>query len=891
MRKTGIIISICLCILTFANAQSQDKREFILVLNSVNFDEAWTSGIYQSINETFNDALYTVKAEELMVPTITSLEEAQQRRQRLLEKYPQRPKVVVFIGDPGWILCRSIFDNEWKEVSILICNSRETMPAHMKDLISRNLFTEKTMVPADRSLEGYNVTVLQLPFFVKETLELMLHIQPSIKKIAFLTDNRYISLCAQKELEETMLSQFPALNLEILSTPQLSTEQLLDTISRYNSETGILYYSWFARYYAKNDNSNYLNDNIQRIVYGFAHYPVFVLADQQVENGNFAGGHYISLSDFSQATIETLQKILGGTPARDIPPQMGGAPHTYLNYRHLTMHNTDSRLYPNNAIYYQRPPTFFEQNKFAMISMVSFICAIIIILIMRIRFYWQKRQQKEHEYELLAEFRRMIDNMPVIYVRQMLIFNEEGEAIDFIYLNINHAYEKFFDCPREEVINKRFTQMKWKFPRLQQIQDIGIARSGTFSAQTENGKMTFYDAMVFSDTDGVVDIFYIDKTEAHHGWMKNEEKRLQLKALNDRYLLLLNASQMNAWTYDIENQIIHFDTIFLPIGKEIDAGRQITVNDFYYLIHPEERKQTIGYFEDLREERISNMLHVEYRIQLNNEYLWLESNAIVGKRDKKGKPIELIGGTMNISSRKKVEEEIRKREKAQESSRLKSAFLANMSHEIRTPLNAIVGFSTLLLEEEDPEEKKEFVSIIENNNKLLLQLINDILDLSKIEAGTLEFVYTDLDLNALLSEIEQSSRLRLHNPDVQIIFENRLPSCFIHTERNRLTQTITNLLNNAIKFTEKGSIRFGYSREEGLLRFYVQDSGCGIPQDKVKDVFGRFVKLNNFQQGTGLGLSICKTIVEKMGGTIGVASKEGEGSLFWFTIREVPSDI
>lgn len=889
MRKTGLIICICLYFLTLANAQNQDKREFILVLNSVNFNEAWTSGIYQSIDDTFDGALYSVKAEELMVPTITSLEEAQQRRRQLLEKYPQRPKVVVFIGDPGWILCRSIFDNEWKEVPVLICNSRETMPAHIEYLISRNLFTEKTMAPADRLLEGYNVTVLQLPFFIKETLELMLQIQPSIINIAFITDNRYISLCAQKELEETMLSQFPTLNLDILSTPQLSTEQLLDTISRYNSKTGVLYYSWFARYYTKNNDSNYLNDNIQRIVYGFAHHPVFVLADQQVDNGNFAGGHYISLSDFSQATVATLQKILDGTPARNIPPQMGGAPHTYLNYRHLTMHNTDRRLYPNNAIYYQRPPTFFEQNKLAMISMLSFICAIIIIFIMRFRFYWQKRQQKEREYELLSGFRRMIDNMPVIYVRQSLIFNEKGEVVDFLYLNINHAYETYFDCPREEVINKRFTQMKWKFPRLQQIQDIGIASSGTFSVPAENGTVAFYDVMVFPDTEGVVDLFCINKTEAHHGWMKNEEKRLQLKALNDRYLLLLNASQMNAWTYDIENRTIHFDIIFLPIGKDMDADRQITVNDFYNLIHPEEQIQTIGYFEDLIHERISNMLHIEYRIQLNNEYIWLESSAIVGKRDKEGKPIELIGGTMNISSRKKIEEEIRKREKAQESSRLKSAFLANMSHEIRTPLNAIVGFSTLLLEEEDPEEKREFVSIIENNNKLLLQLINDILDLSKIEAGTLEFVYTDLDLNALLSEIEQSSRLRLSNPDVQIIFENRLPSCFIHTERNRLTQTITNLLNNAIKFTNKGSIRFGYSREKAMLRFYVQDSGCGMPQDKVKDVFGRFVKLNNFQQGTGLGLSICKTIVEKMGGKIGVTSKEGEGSLFWFTIREIPS--
>ena len=232
-----------------------------------------------------------------------------------------------------------------------------------------------------------------------------------------------------------------------------------------------------------------------------------------------------------------------------------------------------------------------------------------------------------------------------------------------------------------------------------------------------------------------------------------------------------------------------------------------------------------------------------------------------------------------------VRQEIREREKAEEANRLKSAFLANMSHEIRTPLNAIVGFSTLLANEENLEERQEFIKIIENNNELLLQLINDILDLSKIEAGTLEFIYSDVDVNSLLTEIEQSYRIRNRHPEIQIFFEERLPQCIIHTERNRLTQVINNLLTNSMKFTTRGSIRFGYRQEGNRLRFYVKDTGCGIPADKIDSVFGRFVKLNNFQQGTGLGLSICKTIVEKLGGEMGVESEEGVGTLFWFTIK------
>ena len=240
----------------------------------------------------------------------------------------------------------------------------------------------------------------------------------------------------------------------------------------------------------------------------------------------------------------------------------------------------------------------------------------------------------------------------------------------------------------------------------------------------------------------------------------------------------------------------------------------------------------------------------------------------------------------NVTEKVRAEDELRHaKEVAEQSDRLKSAFLANMSHEIRTPLNAIVGFSELLAGASEEEERQEYVNIIQSNNATLLQLIGDILDLSKIEANTLEFIYSDVDINELLSEIEKSSRLKVSG-QVEVCFERQLPVCTIRTEKNRLTQVITNLVNNAIKFTHRGSIRFGYGEdaEAGMLRFYVADTGTGIPSDKIDKVFGRFVKLDTFAQGTGLGLSISQMIVEKLGGRIGVESEEGKGATFWFTI-------
>ncbi|WP_308550463.1 ATP-binding protein [uncultured Parabacteroides sp.] len=239
-----------------------------------------------------------------------------------------------------------------------------------------------------------------------------------------------------------------------------------------------------------------------------------------------------------------------------------------------------------------------------------------------------------------------------------------------------------------------------------------------------------------------------------------------------------------------------------------------------------------------------------------------------------------------IDKQKEDEIELRKaKDKAEESDRLKSAFLANMSHEIRTPLNAIVGFSNLLTIAESEEERDEYINIISSNNELLLQLINDILDVAKIEAGTLEFIDSEIDINALLSDIEQSSRLKAPE-GVQVSFVEKMPYCIIMSDKNRLVQVVTNFINNAIKFTKEGSIRFGYRHKDGKLLFYVSDTGCGIEPEKKDLVFNRFVKLNSFAQGTGLGLAICQMIVKKLDGEIGVESELGEGSTFWFTLPD-----
>lgn len=342
---------------------------------------------------------------------------------------------------------------------------------------------------------------------------------------------------------------------------------------------------------------------------------------------------------------------------------------------------------------------------------------------------------------------------------------------------------------------------------------------------------------------------------------------------------LLKTQDIRQWDFDVKTKELTLYNI-----NDVSCSYVYNEVEFLTTIHPEDREAVCAFFVDMLDGQKSRL---SIQCREKNEldvFRWLDIHVVALEFDKKGNAVKYTGMKRDIDEEKrKAEEMILLRDEAEESNRLKSTFLANMSHEIRTPLNAIVGFSQLLSSAESEEEANEFVRLISINNQLLLKLIGDILDISKIEAGQMEFVTHKVDIVSLLEDIQ-----RIYIPkmpeNVSLLTEIPDDLMFVETDKMRFTQVISNFLNNAIKYTVRGSITIGYTRNDKNIRFFVRDTGVGISEENKEKVFQRFTKLNHFVQGTGLGLSICQAIVSRMNGKIGVESEVGKGSEFWFTM-------
>lgn len=600
------------------------------------------------------------------------------------------------------------------------------------------------------------------------------------------------------------------------------------------------------------------------------------------------GGYFWTDSEIKKHLLPVIKTRLDGAshPHRVETTAMG-TPPSVINYADYIESGLLLGLCPDDTVFGMKPPTFFERNKYYLALFFSLMALAVIYVI------WLRRalHERSRRLEIMRSYSSLVENMPVLYARVELIFDPGARIIDYVYREVNPTFEKYI-LPKEKILGKKYSELNPDYsPELpDRYSELNDNRQITFQYYLEKTKTHLTVISIHSKTKGCVDVFGVDNTEL-------VLTQQMLKSTNHKLSAALDAADMTPWKWDLQTGLLSCNVshdLYVTEEEVTHDGNLIIVptSACFAKICDEDRERVRDAFERLANGETQKMRE-EYRVgrqwllsPQQNE--WVEVRAAVDERDANGKPLSLIGTSMTVTQRKEMEEAlVQAKVKAEEANTLKSSFLANISHEIRTPLNAIVGFSSLLVSAERgiSEEKQEYINIIENNNTLLLQLISDVLDLSKIEAGTMEFDYAPVDVHGLFIELEDTFRLRNKKSGICICYHRRTTECVVKADRNRLVQVMMNLMNNAVKFTGEGSIEFGFDvREDGFLHFYVTDTGCGIPEERLEEIFGNFVKLNSFVQGTGLGLTICRAIVERMGGKIGAVSRLGQGSTFWFTL-------
>ena len=888
-----LFLSFCLLAFSYispilAQKNSVNSSNYLLIINSYTEAAPWSFRMISAITEYAQNspqlALYTEHMNMLMMDTDSTLKEF---RQTVLEKYKQHsPRMLILLGNSSMIL-RDDFRKMWGNIPIILCAEEDYIGP--KEFYLQKKPVELTArTPIADMAQPYNLTFLHSNFYIKENIDLICRMTPDIKNFIFIGDERQNNQTYNMVIKQELKKSHPDINYQFISPRKMQTNHLLDTLYTVDPKTtGILFSSWFYKHTFAGNTSLVTNSHL---LVSTTSAPLFSLGMMTIKDnaGGIIGGYIYDQHVYSQKIIQTIQSILNGKQASEIPFYEPSDAAPTINYNVLLRKGMSPYLCPPGTIFFNKPPTFWEQYGYFILGTI--VCFILLALFFQYRISHLNKLKKiqQKEIDTMTSYKNLINNMPILYMQEELIMNEEGTPIELVYRNVNAHFEKSF-FRKEDVVGKKASEIfPESMPEFLHFTKMSLAENKAITFPYYFKQIdTFYDVVLKgTHHNNIVDIFCLDSTELHKAQQK-------LSATNNKLAMALDVANIVPWKWDLRSKTILCD-INRPIelstnDKDVNE-EQLAVPDSQYFskIFKEDRKRVEKAYDDLIEGR-SDKVREEYRVinvQNNIHRIeWVEAQAAVETRDENGKPLTLVGSSLVITTRKKMEMELTTaRDRAEESNRLKSAFLANMSHEIRTPLNAIVGFSGILASTDEEEEKQEYVSIIENNNTLLLQLISDILDLSKIEAGTLEFQYSNIDLNKMLNELTSSLQLKIKSEKVQLTCHLAEKNCFIHTEKNRLSQLLINLISNAIKFTTEGYIRFGYELRGKEIYFYVSDTGCGIPKDKQKSIFGRFVKLNSFEQGTGLGLSICQTLVEHMGGTIGVDSEEGKGSTFWFTL-------
>lgn len=877
-----IVLLIGMCLLSLQLFALEGKR--LLILNSYNEGAPWAQEIINPImREVSNcDGFQAVEVVHLNSTLIHNDKDFDNMSRGIFDRFVDRkPDYLVLVGDFAFTLRDSIVER-WGDVPMLLVVQSEQygMRDYYYTYIDENeAMNSDKLYPLESIHDDYNFSIVVTPNLYKETVDMMAYMFPDMNKLVFVADALYQNRQLNQQLREYLSREYPDMDYEWLVANEENSRALQQYLNNTDHNIGMLLSTWFFERMTVHGHPQLIAGEA-RMISG-AHRPVFGLRAAYLNYG-ITGGYFPSPDEMQKKIHAGLLDLISDKDMRKVPFRKVADSYPIVNYNHLMRDGIPESSCQPGTVFMNRPKSAWELYHTYIIAGGIVLLAIMAVIVARVMF-------QNRRIAMLRAHERLLNNMPVGFSQAKVVRGNDGNVVDIEYHGGNAMFrellkrnalpgkpDKLFDADFiakivERLLHRRRSvRFSYNFPYTDVTYEFLISIGNEVNKVVED-----------------VNVFAVDITEKC-----NAERDLQEFA--HKLDVTMNVAHIIPWRWDIHKHKIMCEAMRMlrrshyNVTAMAEDVRVINEEDYLSCIHPDDMERVCDVYRRFVEGRLE-YIKMEYRFIRRKPKCdmveWIEVCAAVTERDDNGMPTVLIGSMLLITERKRQEEMlIAARERAAEADKLKMAFLANMSHEIRTPLNAIVGFSNLLAKTVDADKKQRFINIINKNNQMLLKLIGDVLDMAKVESNTLDFNFRPTDLNHLIQEVDSTMRIKLSN-DVMLNYVLGAPDCIIDTDPDRLNQVLMNLLNNAAKFTTKGSITFGYELRDDEIYFYVRDTGIGIPDQDAERLFSRFTKLNNFIPGTGLGLSISKSIVEMLGGSIGVKSAgHNRGSIFWFTI-------
>ncbi len=892
----AIFLTVIAIVAAFSSPAQGAKKEdkMILIINSYAENGLWSDQMLKPISKALRGRTDT-SFERVHLNNILITDSAAFATvcNNLFDRYRENPpSYIVLVGAFSFNL-RERIKKEWGDIPmVLITKMMRYAPTKLFFTDETSIYTDTITLPISELRDKYNFTAIYTPDLYQETVDMMVKMRPKMKKVVFLADKIYLNDIVSNGIEEYIRIRYPDLKYSWVVGENGVTSTLHNYLMKKNDEVGLLMSTWFYKKESLNGIPVITNGDISML--GVSRNPVFVLRDAYMNVGGI-GGYYVDPEEIGDKIYSAVNMMLDGKEMRDVPFFYPDKEYAIVDYEQLKRYGIAESDCPPGTKFINKPMSFWEHYGMWVIGVLLLLSAMALIL-------WYRWRANNIRVKSLERQGRLISNMPIPYSKAKIIYDNDWNIVNVEYDVNNDAFQKLLKAnelhgsPHLLFPNEYISGLTKRM--------IEENRPVTFDYYFEKTKSYYNFILCLVNTDRVsrsndhlryVDIFAIDNTLR----IKTEEK---LKKLTTQLDMTLGAAHIVPWQWNLTEGTITCEMRRAlrknEMKGEFDPKRRsyvIAEKDYLDHVHPDDRAD----IEKMRDDFLNGSItykSMQYRILYDEDgrqcVEWYEINVIMIPERIDNSSKILIGSLLDITQNKKdYEALIVAREKAQESDNMKSAFLANISHEIRTPLNAIVGFSNLLAQTDDSKAKTRYTEIIDINNTLLLHLINDVLDLAKIESNTIEINYEPADINQMIADLKDTINPRVPS-GVCLNMVVGLENCVLDTDANRLRQVLINLLTNACKFTKKGSITFGYELLDEELLFYVKDTGIGISKEHLPTVFNRFVKLNHFVQGNGLGLAISKTIIEKLGGEIGVDSRgEGKGARFWFTLPYKPIAI